>query len=110
MDAAHTFKSRAAEGQVTTNHTPRVGRTGATQPTHRASSRGGTPRRLVLARLGCIGDHGKRHPEPWKQLVKGEPVHSAGGGRLPSSRFPQLNMPASWGYMRTQYPLLIPPP
>ena len=38
----------------------------------------------------CIGDHGKRHPEPWKQPVTGEPVHSPGGGCLPSGAAPQL--------------------
>ena len=80
---------RAAEGQERTN-TSWVGRTGATQPTHRASGRSGTPRPLVRARPGCIGDHGKRHPEPWKQPLKGEPVHSPGGGHLPSRVAPQL--------------------
>ena len=45
---------------------------------------------MVRARPGCIGDHGKRHPEPWKQPVTGEPVHSPGGGRLPSRVAPQL--------------------
>ena len=60
---------RAAEARVTTKHTPRGGDTGATKPTERASSSGGTPRPLVRARPGCIGDHGKRHPEPWKQSV-----------------------------------------
>ena len=67
-----------------------VGHTGATQPTHRASGRGGTPRPLVRARPGCIGDHGKRHPEPWKQPLTGESVHSPGGGRLQSGAAPQL--------------------
>ena len=80
---------REAEGQERTN-TPWVGRTGATQPTHRASGRSGTPRPLVRARPGCIGDHGKRHPGPWKQPVTGEPVHSPGGGHLPSRVVPQL--------------------
>ena len=79
----------AAEGQERTN-TPWVGRTGATQPTHRASGRSGTPRPLVRARPGCIGDHGKRHPEPWGQPVTGEPLHSPGGGHLPSRVAPQL--------------------
>ena len=37
-----------------------------------------------------IGDHGKRHPEPWKQPVTGEPVHSPGRGRLLSRVAPQL--------------------
>ena len=80
---------RATEGQERTN-TPWVGRTGATQPTHRASGRSGTPRPLVRARPGCIGDHGKRHLEPWKQPVTGEPVHSPGGGHLLSRVAPQL--------------------
>ena len=44
----------------------------------------------IRARPGCIGDHGKRHPEPWKQPVTGEPVHSPGGGHLPSRVAPQL--------------------
>ena len=80
---------RAAEGQERTS-TPWVGRTGATQPTHRASGRSGTPRPLVRARPGCIGDHGKRHPEPWKQPVTGQPVHSPEGGHLLSRVAPQL--------------------
>ena len=88
-DTAHRCTRRAAEGQERTN-TPWVGRTEATQPTHWASSRGGTPRPLVRARPTCIGDHGKRHPEPWKQPLTGEPVHSPGGGRLPSREAPQL--------------------
>ena len=37
---------------------------------------------------GALG--GKRHPEPWKQPLTGEPVHRPGGGHLPSSRAPQL--------------------
>ena len=78
---AQTCTPRAAKGQVTTKHTPRVGRMGATQPTHRASSRGGTRRPLVRAWPGCIKDNGKRHSEPWKQPVTGEPVHSPGGCR-----------------------------
>ena len=78
QDTAHTCTVRAAEGQARTN-TPWVGRTGATQPSRPASSRGGPPRPLVRARPGCIGDHGKRHPEPWKQPLTGEPVHSPGG-------------------------------
>ena len=39
---------------------------------------------LVLALPSC------GHPEPWKQPVTGEPVHSPGGGRLPSGAAPQL--------------------
>ena len=89
QDTAHTCTRRVAEGHQRTN-TLWVGRTGATQPTHRASSRGGTPRPLVRARPSCIGDHGKRHPEPWKQPLTVEPVHSPGGGRLPSREAPQL--------------------
>ena len=54
QDTARTCIRRVAEGQEGSN-TPWVGRTGATQPTHRASSRGGTPRLLVRARPGCIG-------------------------------------------------------
>ena len=81
--------SRAAEGQERTN-TPWVGHTGATLPTQRARGRSGTPRPLVQARPGCIGNHGKRHPEPWKQPVTVEPVHSQGGGRLPGRVAPQL--------------------
>ena len=42
QDTAHTCTCRAAEGQERTN-TLWVGRTGATQPTHQASGRGGTP-------------------------------------------------------------------
>ena len=89
QDIAHTCTRRAAEGQERAN-IPWVGHTGTTQPTHWASSRGGTPRPLVRARPGCIGDHGKHHPEPWKQPVTGEPVHSLAGGRLPSREAPQL--------------------
>ena len=89
QDTAHTCTRRAAQGQETAN-TPWVGHTGTTQPTHRASSRGGTPRPLVRARPGCIGDHGKRQPEAWKQLVTGQPVHSPGRGCLPSREAPQL--------------------
>ena len=89
---AHMCAPRATEGRAKTNHTPWVERTEATQPTHRASSRGGTPRALVGAWSGCIGDHGKRHPEPWNQPVTGKPVHSPGGGRLPSSGAAQLEL------------------
>ena len=89
QDTAHRCTPRAAEGQERTN-TPWVGRTGATQPTNRASRGGGTPRPLVRAQPGCIGDHGKRHPEPWKQSLTGEPVQSPAGGRLPSREAPQL--------------------
>ena len=89
QDTAHTCTPRTTEGQER-NNTPWVRRTGATQPTHWASSRGGTPRPLVQARPGCIGHHGKRHPVPWKQSVTGEPVHSPRGGRLPSREAPQL--------------------
>ena len=46
MDTAHTCTRRAAEERERTN-TPWVRRTGATQPTQRASSRGGTPRPLI---------------------------------------------------------------
>ena len=42
------------------------------------------------ARPGCIRDHGKHRPEPWKQLTTGVPAHSPGRGRLPSSGAPQL--------------------
>ena len=90
QDTAQTCAPRATEGRATTNHTPWVRRTGATQPTHRASSRGGSPKPLVGARPSCIGDHGKRHPEPWKQPVTGEPEYSQGGGCLPSSGAPEL--------------------
>ena len=89
QDTAHTSTPRAAEGQER-NNTPWVGRTGATQPTRRASGRRSTSRPLVRARPGCIKDHGKRHSGPWKQLVTGEPVHSPGGGRLPTREAPQL--------------------
>ena len=81
--------TREAQGQVTINRTPRVRGTGVIQPTQRASSRGGTQRPLARARPGCIEHHGKRQPEPWKQPVTGELVHSAGGGCLPSSEAPQ---------------------
>ena len=40
QDTAHTCTRRAAEGRKKTN-TSWVGRTGATEPTHWASSRGG---------------------------------------------------------------------
>ena len=50
----------------------------------------GTSRTLVRAWPGCIGDRGKRQPEPWKEPMTGEPVHSLGGGRLPSSGALQL--------------------
>ena len=107
QDTAHACTHRAAEGQERTN-TPWVGATGATQPTHRAIGRGGTPRPLLRAQPGCIGDHGKRHLEPWKQQMTGEPVHSPGGGRLPSREAPQLK-PQGWGGRivdeREQYPL-----
>ena len=89
-DTAHTCAPRTAEGRVTTNNIPWVGCTGATQPTDRASSRGGTPRLLVQAQPGCISDYCKRHAELWKQRVTGEPVHSPGGGRLPSREARQL--------------------
>ena len=46
--------------------------------------------RCSCVRPGCIGDHGKRHPEPWKQPVTGGPVLSPGGGLLPSRVAPQL--------------------
>ena len=35
-------------------------------------------------------DHGKRHLEPWKQPLTGEPVHSPIGGRLLSREASQL--------------------
>ena len=107
QDTAHTCTRRAAEGQERTN-TPWVGRNRATLPTHRARFRGGTPRSLVLAWPGCIGDHGKRHPEPWKHSVAGVPVHSRGGGRLPSREARQLKPQGSDGRTvdeREQYPL-----
>ena len=90
MDNGCACATREAQGQVPTNHTPRDVRTWATQPTHRASSRSGTPSPLVRAWPSCIGDYGKYHPEPWKQPVTAEPVHSPGGSCLPSSAAPQL--------------------
>ena len=87
QDTAHTCTRRALREKT---NTPWVRRTGATQRTHRASSRGGTPGPLVLARPGCIRDHGKRRMEPWKQPLTGELVHSPGGGCLPSREVPQL--------------------
>ena len=89
QDTTHMCTRRAAEGQKKTN-TPWVGRTWATQPTHRAGSRGDTPRPLVRARPGCIGDHRKRHLEPWKQPLTGELVHSPERGCLSSREAPQL--------------------
>ena len=89
QDTAHTCTRRAAGGRGKTN-TPWVGRTGATQPTHRASSRGSTPSPLVRARSGCIGDHGKRQPEPSRETGDMRPVHSPGGRRLPSRETSQL--------------------
>ena len=67
QEAPHTARANvpsAAQGQGSTNHTPRVGRTGATLPTRRANSKSATPRPLLRARPGCIGDHGKPHTEP----------------------------------------------
>ena len=90
IETAHACTPRAAEGQGATNHTPRVGRTGAMQPTRRASSRSGTPRPLVCVGPGCIRCVGKHHADSCKQLVTGELVHSPGGGHLPSSEAPQL--------------------
>ena len=87
QDTAHTYTRRAAEGQERTN-TPWVGRTGATQLTHRASRRGGTPRPLVRARPGCIGDHGKRNPEPWEVPLTGALVQSPGRGSPAKQRGP----------------------
>ena len=63
---------------------------GATQQTQQGSSTGGTPKGMSQARPGCIGADGKHQPEPWKRPVTGDPVHSPGGGRLPSSGTPQL--------------------
>ena len=54
------------------------------------SGRSGTPRPLVRARPDYIGDHGKRHPEPWHQPMTGVPAHITGRGRLPISGEPQL--------------------
>ena len=96
QDTAHTCTRRTAEGQERAN-TPWVGHTGTTQATHRASSRGSTPRPPARARRGCIADHGKRHPEPWKQPVTGEPACSPGGGRVPSREAPQLKPLGSGG-------------
>ena len=62
----------------------------ATQLTHRARRKRGTPTPLARVWHGGIRDHGKRHLEPWKQSVTGRSVHSPGGGCLPSSRIPQL--------------------
>ena len=90
QSTAHTRTHKAAEERETANHIPWVGHIGATRPTHRASSRGGTRRLLHRARPGCIRDHGKCHPEQWKQLVTGKPVHSTGGGRLPWREAPPL--------------------
>ena len=76
QNTAHAHTPRAAKPQHATVYIPRVGRTGATQPTRQISGRSGTRRPLVRARPGCIGDHGKRQPEPWKQLMTGLPAHS----------------------------------
>ena len=62
-ETTDTYTPRVAEGQGTTNHAPRVGRTGATQPTHRADSRSSSTKTLVRGRPGCIRDDGKCHPE-----------------------------------------------
>ena len=108
QDTANTCVPRATEGRATTNHTPWVRRTWATQPTHRASSRGGTPRPLVRAWPACIGDHGKHHPEPWKQPVTDEPVQSPERGVPAKQRAPQLEPQGSVGRTvdsREQYPL-----
>ena len=48
------------------------------------------PKATGLSAPGCIGDHGKRDPEPWKQPVNGKPAHNQGKGRLPSRESPQL--------------------
>ena len=87
-DTAHAHARRAAKGQDATVYTPRVGCTGETQPTHRANGRSGTPKPLVGARPGSFGYHGKRHPEPWKQLMTGVPAHSPGGGSPAKQRGP----------------------
>ena len=47
MDTARAYAPRATEGQGATTHNPRIGRTGVTELTRQASSRSGTPRRLV---------------------------------------------------------------
>ena len=89
-DTAHAHAPRAAKGRDATVYTPRVGRTRVTQPAQRAHGRSGTPRPQVPARPGCIGNQGKLHPEPWKQLMTGVPAHTPGWGLLPSSGAPQL--------------------
>ena len=47
QDTAQTCAPRATEGRASMKQTQWVARSGATQPTHQASSRGGTPRPLV---------------------------------------------------------------
>ena len=87
-DIALTRMSREDKVHLTTNQRPGVRHTGATKPTCRASSRGGTPKRLVPARRGCTGNHAKHHPELWKQPLTGQLVYSQAGGCLPSCRGP----------------------
>ena len=90
QDAAQAHAARATKGQDATVYIPRVERTGVTQSALRASGRSSTPRQLIRTRPGCIGDHGKGHPKPWKQVMTGVPAKSPGEGRLPSGGAPQL--------------------
>ena len=62
VDTAHTCASMGGRGTGNNKQHPSGGHRGADQPSHLASSRGGTPRPLVRARPGCIRDPGKRQP------------------------------------------------
>ena len=41
------------------------------RPSRPTGPAAGAPGPLVPARPGCVGDHGKRHPEPWQQPMAG---------------------------------------
>ena len=90
QDTARAHTLRAAEGQSATNHTRRVRRTGATQPTRQASGRSGTPRPLVGDPPRCTGDYGICHTKTWQQPVTVVLAHIPGEGGLPSSESPLL--------------------
>ena len=82
METARKCASRVAKVPVTTNHTPQVRHTGATQPLCSMSGRGGTRGHLIEVRPACTSDHGNH------QAVTQELVQSSVGGPLPSSVSP----------------------
>ena len=71
----HTHEPRATEGQGAANHTPRLERTGATQPTRRASGRSSTPRPLqgpAAHPKDALSDVGERStPDAPRPGIKG---------------------------------------